>query len=276
MQVTPMNRTTQNKFALDISKEEIQILLAEDEEATRQLLQFCLEREGYKVVAVRNGQEALQAFAASPFDMVILDVSMPVLGGWTVCAELRKRTDVPIMMLTANARPDDIVHGIRLGADNYVTKPFTLKELRARVQAVLRRASQKHQREATSILRCGDMTLNENTCEVIVRGQKVDLTPNEYRLLKYFMHNPDKPISKEDLLTAVWDYQYQFCEDLNFIRVTIRRLRSKVEENSSSPKYLKTVHGRGYQLCTGNQMATHRLPSVNVPVYPQTEMELSA
>ena len=173
MQVTPLNTSAQNKFALDILKEEIQILLAEDEDATRQLLQFCLEREGYKVVAVRNGQEALQAFAASPFDMVILDVSMPVLDGWTVCAELRKRTDVPIMMLTANARPDDIVHGIRLGADNYVTKPFTLKELRARVQAVLRRASQKHQREAVNILRCGEITLNENTCEVSVRIRRL-------------------------------------------------------------------------------------------------------
>ena len=89
------------------------------------------------------------------------------------------------------------------------------------------------------------------------------------------MHNPDKPISKEDLLTAVWDYQYQLCEDLNFIRVTIRRLRSKVEENSSSPTYLKTVHGRGYQLCTGTLTATHRLSPIAAPVYPQVEMELS-
>ena len=246
----PTTLTAGTKFSFDIVKEDIQILLAEDEDATRQLLQFCLEREGYKVIAVSNGQEALQAFTANPVDMVILDVNMPLIDGWTVCTELRKRTDVPIMMLTANARPDDVVQGIRLGADNYVTKPFTLKELRARVQAVLRRASQKQRREASNMLTCGDIALNESTCEVMVRGKKIDLTPNEYRLLAHFMHNPDKAISKEELLTAVWDYEHQLCEDLNFIRVTIRRLRSKVEENSSSPQYLKTVHGRGYKLCT--------------------------
>lgn len=250
MQSAPTQDVQKTTFSLDVPKSDIQILIAEDEDATRQLLQFSLEREGYHVVTVRNGQEALQAFAANPFNMVILDINMPIIDGWTVCAELRKRTDVPIMMLTANARPDDVVHGIRLGADNYVTKPFTLKELRARVQAVLRRAMQRNQREAANVLRCGDIALNESTCEVTVRGKKVDLTPNEYRLLKHFLENPNMPISKEDLLTAVWDYEYQFCEDLNFIRVTIRRLRSKVEENSSAPKYLKTVHGRGYKLCT--------------------------
>lgn len=111
------------------------------------------------------------------------------------------------------------------------------------MQAVLRRASQKRQREETNVLRCGEIALNESTCEVMVRGKKVDLTPNEYRLLKYFLQHPNEPISKEDLLTAVWNYEYQLCEDLNFIRVTIRPLRSKVEENSSSPKYLKTVYG---------------------------------
>lgn len=276
MQMPPSSGLVKSPFSLKISKEEIQILLAEDEDATRQLLQFSLEREGYKVVAVRNGQEALQAFAASPFDMVILDVNMPVLDGWTVCAELRKRTDVPIMMLTANARPDDVVHGIRLGADNYVTKPFTLKELRARVQAVLRRAMQKNHEDTSNIIQCGEIALNENTCEVTVRNKKVDLTPNEYRLLKYFMQNPDTPISKEDLLTAVWDYQYQLCEDLNFIRVTIRRLRSKVEENSSSPKYLKTVHGRGYKLCTAAHDSGSKMVPNSATAFAGREPQLNA
>jgi len=256
--MTLENSANRSKLPLNVCKEDIQILLAEDEEPTRVLVQRCLERDGYRVVAVRNGQEALQAFAAELFDMVILDVNMPQLDGWTVCTELRKRTDVPIMMLTANTRSDDIVQGIQMGADNYVTKPFTLRELRARIQAVLRRTAHKMQRETESILSCGEIMLNESTCEVYVRGQHVELTPNEYRLLRYFMQNPDKPLSKEDLLAAVWDYQCQLCEDLNFIRVTIRRLRSKVEENSSSPRYLKTVHGRGYQLCTVTEEATHR------------------
>jgi len=259
MQIAPMNQTVPSRFSLEIRKEAIHILLAEDEDATRQLLQFCLEQEGYNVVAVRNGQEALHAYTSAPFDLVILDINMPIIDGWTVCTELRKRTDVPIMMLTANARPDDIVQGIRLGADNYVTKPFTLKELRARVQAVLRRSTQKQQQQTAKLLKCGEIVMNESTCEVTVRGKKVDLTPNEYRLLRFFMQNQDKPVTKEELLGAVWDYQYQLCEDLNFIRVTIRRLRSKVEENSSTPKYLKTVHGRGYRLCSSGHDASPML-----------------
>lgn len=268
---TPLTATS--KFTFDLAKDEIQILLAEDEDATRQLLQFCLEREGYSVIAVTNGQEALQAFAANPVDMVILDVNMPLIDGWTVCSELRKRTDVPIMMLTANTRPDDVVRGIRLGADNYVTKPFTLKELRARVQAVLRRASQKQRREENNTLICGDIVLNESTCEVAVRGEKIELTPNEYRLLSHFMHNPDKAISKEELLSAVWAYEHELCEDLNFIRVTMRRLRSKVEKNSSAPQYLKTVHGRGYKLCTsaaetGPKESSHSTASATTSILP--------
>ena len=267
-----MTTVAQNKFALDVSHNDIQILLADDDGATRQLLQFCLEREGYQVVAVRNGQEALQAFAVSSFDMVILDVMMPVVDGWTVCAELRKRTDVPIMLLTGNTNTDDIVHGIRLGADSYVTKPFTLKELRARVQAVLRRASQKTERQESNILQHGKISLNEGAHEVTVGNQKVDLPPTEYRLLQYFMHNPDKAISNEELLVEVWGYQPHPYEDLNFVRVTMSRLRSKVEENASTPKYLQTVHGRGYQLCTNNQAAYR--PAVSAPVFPRIEMAI--
>lgn len=272
MTVPPQKPTNRAPFPLEVNTNNIKILMADDEEETRVLLQRCLEREGYKVVTVPNGRETLQAFAADEFDMVILDVNMPQLDGWTVCSELRKRTDVPIMMLTASTRPDDIVHGIQLGADNYVTKPFTLKEVRARVRAVLRRATQKTKQENEKLLTCGDIVLNESTCEVMVRGERVELTPNEYRLLHYFMQHPDTPISKEKLLAAVWDYQHQLCEDLNFIRVTIRRLRNKVEEDSSSPKYLKTVHGRGYQLWTGQSEVSRAIS----PSYPQKEVALGA
>lgn len=275
MKKTPEKSKGHKHFSLEVSKADIQILIAEDEDETRLLLQRCLEREGYKVVGVRNGQEALQAYAAGQFDLVVLDINMPQIDGWAVCAELRKRTDVPIMMLTASTRPDDIVHGIQLGADNYVTKPFTLKEVRARVQAVLRRATQKTKQENEKVLVCGDIALNESTCEVTVRNQRVELTPNEFRLLYYFMQNPDTPISKEKLLDAVWDYQYQLCEDLNFIRVTIRRLRNKVEEDSSNPKYLKTVHGRGYQLCSGKQDVSLKVPAAGQSSFAKQDMVLS-
>ena len=238
---------------LDICKEDIHILLAEDENETRQLLKRCLQREGYNVVAVRNGQEALQAFAASPFDMVILDIRMPVLDGWVVCAELRKRTDVPIMLVTANSRPDDVVRGISLGADCYVSKPFTLKELRARIQAVLRRSQRNESCKAGDLHSCGEITLDKSTHEVSVRNKRIILAPTEYRLLQYFIHNPNKHISIEELLTEVWGYQVQFSEELNIVRVAIRRLRSKIEEDASSPTYLKTIRGLGYQFCIDNQ-----------------------
>ena len=245
-----MSTSTPNTLPLNISTEDIRILVVEDEDATRDLVYFCLKQDGYQVVAVDNGAAALRAFADSPSDLVILDVNMPVLDGWSVCAELRKRTDVPIMMLTANARPDDIVLGMELGADYYITKPFTLSELRARVLAALRRASSKPSSAATSSVHFGGITLNEDSGEVRVENKAVGLGAIEYHLLKYLMHNPDRPISNEELLIEVWGYQVQATEDFNMIRVTMRRLRNKVEENASSPKYLKTVHGRGYQFCT--------------------------
>lgn len=249
MQSLPNIKNVHSTFTFYVAKEKIQILLAEDDSAIRRLLQFCLEREGYQVIAVSNGQEALHAFVANPVDLVILDVTMPLLDGWTVCQELRKRTDVPIIMLTAHTHPDDIVRGVNLGADSYITKPFTLKELRARVYALLRRTTHTQPTSIKSVLRCSDITMNEQTKEVSVRGKMVDLSPNEYRVLAHFMHNPDKAISKEELVSVIWAYDHEPLDDLNFIRVTILRLRSKLEENPSTPIYLRTIHGHGYKLC---------------------------
>ncbi|CAN5521083.1 response regulator transcription factor [soil metagenome] len=225
-----------------------QILIAEDDDALRHLLNIALKRDGYRVLAVRDGKEALNVFAENPIDLVLLDINMPIMDGYEVCLELRKRTDIPIIMITAKSRTDEVVTGFQLGADYYMTKPFSMQELRARIQAMLRRVGSESQRRAATIVTFGDISLDEENRQVTVRGTVIGLTPNEFRVLSYLMRHPDKLISKEEFLSAVWDYQSM--EDTNFVRVTIRRLRSKIELDASNPLYLKTVHGEGYQFCT--------------------------
>lgn len=225
-----------------------QILVVEDDDALRKLLLLTLKLDGYQVITANDGREALTVFGQHDIDCVLLDVNMPFVDGLEVCTELRKRTDVPIIMITANSRTDDVVTGIELGADHYMTKPFVLQELRARIRAILRRTNHEQRNKASHILSYGDITLNEELQQVTVRGEVVSLTPNEYRMLNYLMHHPDKPVSKEEFLRAVWDYHPH--EDLGFVRVTMRRLRSKVEKEPAAPQYLKTVHGLGYQFST--------------------------
>lgn len=232
----------------DIDPQSIKILVAEDDDSLRKLLALTLKLDGYGVILAQNGREALSAFDSHAIDFVLLDINMPHLDGLEVCTELRKRTDVPIIMLTANTRTDDVVTGIELGADHYMTKPFVLHELRARIRATLRRTVQQARRNADTIISLGDIVLNEELQQVTVRSEVINLTPNEYRMLSYLMHNPDKPVSKAEFLRAVWNYHPH--EDVSFVRVTMRRLRSKVEQDPSNPRYLKTVHGLGYQFST--------------------------
>jgi len=230
------------------TNEKIHILIAEDDDSLRHLLMIALKRDGYKILAVRDGKEALNAFADSAFNIVLLDINMPIIDGYEVCMELRKRTDIPIIMITAKSRTDEVVTGFQLGADYYMTKPFSMQELRARIQAILRRVNNEAQRKAASVVAFGDISLDEENRQATVRGEVIGLTPNEFRVLSYLMHNPDRLISKEEFLSAVWDYQSM--EDTNFVRVTIRRLRSKIEVDASNPRYLRTVHGEGYQFST--------------------------
>lgn len=225
-----------------------QILVVEDDEALRKLLLLTLKLDGYQVITANDGREALTVFRQNNFDCVLLDVNMPFVDGLEVCTELRKQTDIPIIMITANSRTDDVITGIELGADHYMTKPFVLQELRARIRAILRRVNHEQRNKSSHILSYGEITLNEELQQVTVGGAVVNLTPIEYRMLSYLMHNPDKPISKEEFLRAVWDYHPH--QDLGFVRVTMRRLRSKVEKEPANPQYLKTVHGLGYQFST--------------------------
>lgn len=248
--MTYLGNSTDSKPSDSVSPQAAQILVAEDDDALRKLLLLTLKLDGYHVLTARDGREALSIFDETEIDFVLLDVNMPFVDGLEVCSELRKKTDVPIIMITANSRTDDVVTGIELGADHYMTKPFVLQELRARIRATLRRVSYQGRSKAAHMITYGNITLNEELQQVTVGGEIVGLTPNEYRMLSYLMRHPDKPISKEEFLRAVWEYHPH--EDLSFVRVTMRRLRSKVEKEPSNPQYLKTVHGLGYQFCTNS------------------------
>jgi DNA-binding response OmpR family regulator len=227
---------------------EVMILVVDDEEALCNLLQISLHRQGYQTIIAHNGREALEVAATKKIDLVLLDVMMPEMDGFTTCTELRKRTDVPIVLLTALNRPDDIVHGFTVGADDYITKPFTFREVEVRLQAILRRVNWNHERMQKPVIKVHDIVVNDSVHEVTVRGIVVHLTPIEYQLLLTLMNAADRPVSKEDLFQSVWGYN--MAGGTNLVEVAMRRLREKVEEDPSNPMYLLTVRGVGYKFST--------------------------
>lgn len=241
------NSTTANAALLRSAApaQNISILVVDDEEPLRNLLQISLQKRGYNVFVARNGREALEVVTARKIDLVLLDIMMPELDGFATCTELRKRSDIPIVMLTALNRPDDIVHGFNLGADDYITKPFTFREVEVRLQAILRRVYWSQERAEPSVLTANEIVLNDDTHEVSVRGDIVHLTPIEYQLLRYLMTTPDRPISKDTLFQHVWGYD--MAGGTNLVEVAMRRLREKIEKDPSQPVYLLTVRGAGYK-----------------------------
>jgi DNA-binding response OmpR family regulator len=231
-----------------VSPSNISVLVVDDEEPLRHLLQVSLQRQGYTVAVARNGREALDVVASRKIDLVLLDIMMPEMDGFTACAELRKRTDIPVVMLTALNRPDDIVHGFNLGADDYITKPFTFREVEVRLQAILRRVYWSQERPDPSILVGNEIILDDERHEVVVRGEPVHLTPIEYQLLRFLMTQPNRPVSKDMLFQQVWGYD--LVGGTNLVEVAVRRLREKIERDPSQPVYLLTVRGAGYKFNT--------------------------
>lgn len=236
-----------------IGGERLRVLVADDEKMMRDILTMSLQRLGYDVVTASNGTDALRAFEISSFDLALLDVLMPEMDGFEVCTEIRKRSDVPIIMLTALSRPDDIVRGLELGADNYITKPFTFKEVEARIRAILRRSTitTTEQKSKFSILEHGDIRINDEISEVTIAGEYVELTRTEYRLLLYLMNKSNQPVSKDELLEGVWGYES--ADSPNLVELAIRRLRKKIEDNPSRPNRLVTVRGFGYKLTDNSE-----------------------
>ena len=227
------------------SVEGTRILVVDDDQALRNILKASLERSGYIVITASNGREAIEQFKRNAVDLVLMDIMMPVMDGLTACAELRELTDVPIIMLTALNRPDDIVKGFDFGADDYIAKPFTFREVEMRLLAILRRISWINDGPTFSVIAAGDIMLNDEEHQVTVRGEKVHLTPIEYQLLHHLMSVPNQPVSKDELFKRVWGYN--LAGGTNLVEVAVRRLREKIEAEPSHPVYLLTVRGVGYK-----------------------------
>lgn len=250
-----------NELKVKVQKE-THILVVDDEEPLRNLLRISLQKAGYSVYTAGNGKEAMEIFTQIPVDLVLLDILMPDMDGYTLCAELRKRSDVPIIMLSALNRPDDVVYGFSLGADDYIAKPFQFREVEVRIQAILRRIAWLKESPDFHVISFHEILLDSEAHEVRVRGDLVHLTPIEFQLLRYLMKMPDRPISKNELFQSVWGYD--LVGDTNLVEVAIRRLREKIEENPSEPMYLLTVRGTGYKFNTQgalqrNTMRTKKL-----------------
>jgi DNA-binding response OmpR family regulator len=220
------------------------LLIAEDEENLRALLKLSLG-QAYDVVVVEDGQAALDSFAAGEPEMVILDIMMPRVDGLSACRQIRQTSDVPIIMLTALGSVDDIVKGFGMGADDYITKPFTFKELLVRVQAVFRRLDWSQPPAPPNILVNGDLKVNCETHQTWLGAQEVHLTPIEFQLLQYLASRPGQGVSKEQLFRDVWGYD--LAGGTNLVEVGVRRLREKIERNAAEPRLLLTLRGFGYQ-----------------------------
>jgi DNA-binding response OmpR family regulator len=222
------------------------ILLVDDEDSVQKLLAYPLEREGFRVLQARDGEEALDRFASERVDLVVLDVMLPKLDGLEVCKRLRAESEVPIIMLTARDDELDKVLGLELGADDYITKPFSIREFRSRVRALLRRASTPR-RPATDgeVILAGAMTIDLARRTVDVRGTRVQLTYVEFELLRTLAANPGRVYSRRMLLEALWggaDYR-----EPRTIDVHVRHLREKLERDPADPEYILTVRGVGYR-----------------------------
>ena len=224
------------------------ILIAEDETDIRGLLEISLQDEGYKVFAAKDGIEALDVLRENPIDLAILDIMMPRLDGFNLLRKIREKSNIPVMFLTARDEEMDKVLGLGLGADDYLVKPFSSPELLARVAALLRRSnlySASGAGQPPSKIRCGDLLLDTLTCCLYKNNTAVDLNAKEYKLLKYFMENPNRVFTKKQLYQAVWDEDL-FMDD-NTVMVHISHLRNKIEVDPKEPVYLKTIRGIGYR-----------------------------
>lgn len=220
------------------------LLIVDDEPAIIKGLKFSLEQDGYLIDAAYDGEEAIEMFQNGEYDLVVLDVMLPKLDGFKVLQRIREKSDVPVIMLTAKGEDMDRILGLEYGADDYLTKPFNILELKARIKAVLRRINSSKDKEEKEIIRFKNMTINLTNRSVTIDGKDVNLTAKEFDLLKLFASNPGKVFSRENLLETVWKYDY--LGDLRTVDVHIRRLREKIEKNPSQPEFIFTKWGVGY------------------------------
>lgn len=220
------------------------ILIVDDEKNIVDILKFNLRKEGFDTIEAYDGKQALDMFESEKPDLILLDIMLPEYDGFTVCKKIRQTSNVPILMLTAREEEVDKVLGLELGADDYVTKPFSPRELMARVKANLRRVVEDTQKVQSEILVCGDLTIDINRYEIKRGDEVIELTLREFELVKFLAMQKGQIFSRESLLEKVWGYEYY--GDVRTVDVTVRRLREKLERIPGKPEYILTKRGVGY------------------------------
>lgn len=224
----------------------LHILVVEDEPSIATLITYNLQQAGYTTDVATNGREALDKVVTTAYDFIVLDLMLPEMDGYEVCQTIRQNeNDVPILMLTAKTEEDDKVLGLQMGADDYLTKPFSPKELVARIEAIMRRMKKAEKRQHEPIV-IGDLIVDVSNFQVFMNGQKVDLTKKEFEVLVYLVQRKGTIVSRDELLHSVWGYDY--VGDTRTVDMQVSRLRDKIETDSKNPKYIKTVWGLGYKV----------------------------
>lgn len=226
----------------------MKILIADDEADIRNLIKINLEENGYTVLSAQNGKEALDLLLSEDIHLAILDVMMPIMDGFNLLRKIREYNTIPVIMLTARTDDMDKVLGLGLGADDYLSKPFSVSELIARVGAQLRRSNEyltPIEKSVTTVT-YGNLSMDREKCCAFKDGKPIELGAKEYKLLLYFVENPERVFTKRQLYHAVWEEDFYY--DDNTIMVHISRIRSRIEDDPQKPKYLKTIRGIGYKL----------------------------
>ncbi len=232
------------------------ILVVDDEKPIVDILTYNLQKGGYSTLEANDGEEAIKIATEKKPDLILLDIMLPKVDGLTVCKKLRHTLNVPILILSAKDEEIDKILGLELGADDYITKPFSVRELMARVKANLRKAEIQVQstdaieepKKESILIEVGELSINIEKFEVKVRGKVIDLTLREFEVLKYLANQPGQVVTRETLLEKVWGYEYY--GDIRTVDVTVRRIREKIEKDTSAPKILITKRGVGYYLAT--------------------------
>lgn len=220
------------------------VLVVDDEKLIVKGIRFSLEQDGMEVDCAYDGEEALEAAKKKEYDVVLLDVMLPKMTGFEVCQQIREFSSMPIIMLTAKGDDMDKILGLEYGADDYITKPFNILEVKARIKAIMRRSSKKAADNQAKVVKFEDLKIDCESRRVYVGNKEVNLTAKEFDLLELLIFNPNKVYSRENLLNIVWGYDYP--GDVRTVDVHIRRLREKIEDNPSEPKYIHTKWGVGY------------------------------
>ena len=222
------------------------ILVVDDDIELCNLLKQCLGNEGYKVECLHNGKNIMEHIHTDSFDLIILDVMLPEVDGFTILKQIRQYTNIPVLMLSAKSDEMNKVLGLRTGADDYLTKPFGLSELIARVENLFRRChGGNNQAKEEGVLKFGNLEIDMNKCVIKINEEVIALTSKEYKLITFFAQNPEKVFTKKQIYENIWDDE--FIYDDNTIMALISRLRKKIEKNVETPKYIQTVWGIGYR-----------------------------